>query len=90
MLKTYTAKNGKIITYSALTYAVTVQSAEGKQEMAFTLLHPHFDDGVIRNAMGTYDRESRSAIQEFLANELDIESITFARKDGARHRRDLK
>lgn len=83
MLKTFTASNGVTVEYSPLIYTVSVLKDGIKTDLTTTLMHPHFDEGVFRNAFGSYDRETRKALGEF-CNSLGITQAKRGRKDGRR------
>jgi hypothetical protein len=83
MLNKFTASNGVIVEYSPLIYSVSVLKDGVKTDFASTLIHSHFDEGVFRNALGSYDRDTRKALKEFL-NSIGITEMKRGRKDGRR------
>lgn len=83
MLNKFKASNGITVEYSPLVYSVSVLKDGIKTDLTTTLIHPHFDEGVFRNAFGGFDRETRKALEEFCRS-LGINKMKRGRKDGRR------
>lgn len=82
MLKKFTAKNGMVIEYATPIYMISVFNKDGEEELTTNLLHPHFHQGVYRNAFGKYKRDTHDALSEF-CDHLGIEEVEKGRRDGS-------
>lgn len=85
MLKKLKTKNGKIVQYSSLVYAVQVFDKEGNQELAVNVIHHHFDEVTFRNAFGHLDKETYQSLKEFVKS-LGASKATYGRIDGSKKR----